>query len=165
MNDSPTLLLRPARAEDAVRCGDIAVAAWEPIYESFRQMVGDGIFATQWPDWRVEKRRQVEEFIGEYPHWAFVTEVDGAIAGFVTYILREATKTGEIGNNAVDPAFQGHGIGTRQCERVLDAMREEGMAVATVYTGLDEAHAPARAVYERIGFDRQTPHVKYYMEL
>ena len=48
---------------------------------------------------------------------------------------------------------------------MLDYFREQGMVVAKVFTGLDEAHAPARRAYQRAGFDHSLEHVTYYMEL
>lgn len=40
----------------------------------------------------------------------------------------------------------------------------EGMKYATVSTGLDDGHAPARRAYEKMGFSKNLPSVKYYME-
>jgi hypothetical protein len=40
-----------------------------------------------------------------------------------------------------------------------------GLTGATVYTGLDEGHAPARAQYRKAGFRLSTPHIRYFMEL
>jgi hypothetical protein len=39
------------------------------------------------------------------------------------------------------------------------------MEVAAVTTGLDEAHAPARAAYRRAGFAAGAPSVTLYREL
>ena len=47
----------------------------------------------------------------------------------------------------------------------LDYFRREGMKMAMVHTGLDEAHAPARKAYERMGFDRTIPEVLYFKML
>lgn len=47
----------------------------------------------------------------------------------------------------------------------LEYMRESGMQVATVGTGGDDAHVPARASYERAGFKAHIPHREYYMDL
>jgi hypothetical protein len=43
-------------------------------------------------------------------------------------------------------------------------MREAGMKVATVGTGGDASHAPARAAYEKIGF-RPLPTIWYSQSL
>ena len=47
----------------------------------------------------------------------------------------------------------------------LDRMRQVGMQVATVGTGGDDSHTPARNAYEKCGFDRSIPAVHYYKSL
>jgi len=87
------------------------------------------------------------------------------IAGFVTFRLDEETRVGEIGNNAVHPDWQGHGVASRLYEEVLAIFRHHGMRVAKVTTGLDDAHAPARAAYRKAGFSAAVPSVTMYREL
>ena len=53
---------------------------------------------------------------------------------------------------AVDPDVQGHGIGTALMTFALNWMQHAGMAVAMVETGADDGHAPARRLYEQLGF-------------
>ncbi|NSW57057.1 MAG: hypothetical protein HPY44_13680 [Armatimonadetes bacterium] len=101
MTDKPSPLIRPARLEDAQRCGDIAVAAWEPVYASLRRMVGDELFALQWPNWQDNKRGQVEGVIRKHTDWAIVTELGDTIAGFLTYIIH--TERGS-GSGSTSPA-------------------------------------------------------------
>jgi GNAT superfamily N-acetyltransferase len=72
---------------------------------------------------------------------------------------------GEIGNNAVDPAWQGQRVASQLYQAVLARFRREGMLVARVTTGLDDAHAPARAAYRKAGFIAETPSVTYFQKL
>lgn len=44
-------------------------------------------------------------------------------------------------------------------------MKNEGMIYATVSTGLDDAHTPARRAYEKADFDKALENVRYYKEL
>jgi GNAT superfamily N-acetyltransferase len=67
--------------------------------------------------------------------------------------------------NAVSLDFRGMGIGTKMYEFVLDKMRTEGMKYASVSTGLDDGHAAARRSYEKAGFEKNLPSIKYFMEL
>ena len=87
------------------------------------------------------------------------------MVAFVTYRLDPQRRVGTIGNNAVDPGWQGRGIATTLYRHVLDLFRAAGMEVAAVTTGLDEAHAPARAAYRRTGFAGGAPSVTLYQEL
>jgi GNAT superfamily N-acetyltransferase len=74
-------------------------------------------------------------------------------------------KVAEIGNNAVSPAHQGHGVGAQMYVFVLERMREAGMKAAIVTTGGDDAHAPARRAYEKVGFSGAVPSLEYHIEL
>jgi ribosomal protein S18 acetylase RimI-like enzyme len=160
-----TGVIRQAEPQDAERCGEIAVLAWRRVFEAWEALLGPRIFAQHYGDWRERKRAEVAGFIREHPEKGVVTEVDGQVVGFLTFYLPGAPGVGEIGNNAVHPDWQGKGIGERQCKRALDTFREMGLTSATVYTGLDEGHAPARAQYRKAGFRLSTPHIKYFAEL
>ena len=59
--------------------------------------------------------------------------------GFVSVSTRQDCLVGEIGLNAVDPAYVNHGVGTRMYEYALDQMRAAGMTMATVNTGGEAA--------------------------
>jgi GNAT superfamily N-acetyltransferase len=62
----------------------------------------------------------------------------------------------------VQPAHAGLGIGTAMYEHVLARMRALGMAVATVGTGGDPSHAPARRAHEKAGFGPAIPSITLY---
>lgn len=89
----------------------------------------------------------------------FVAEVAGDVVGFVSLRVDAETGIGEIGLNAVDPVTAGQGIGTAMYEFAVSRMLEAGMKVATVATGGDPSHAPARRAYEKAGFSVSIPSV------
>ena len=159
------IFIRPARADDAERCGEIAVQAWRPIFNTWREILGDSVWDRVYGDWEFQKRSSVVCQLRDHAHLAAVSERDGEIVGFVTWRLDHDRQIGQISNNAVDPACQGHGVGTAQIEWVLEYFRSEGMRAARVLTGGDPGHAPARAMYERAGFARALPCVEYFLEL
>ena len=158
-------VIRRAQREDADRCGDIAVLAWQRVFDAWEKLVGPVIFAQHYGNWREAKRAEVVGLVREHPERAIVTELDGEVVGFLTFYLPGTPGVGEIGHNAVHPEAQGRGIGVRQCRRALDIFREMGLTSATVYTGLDGGHAPARRQYRKAGFRLSTPHIRYFMEL
>ena len=167
MNNTETnLVIRPARDEDVPRMREIAVQAWAPVYSDFRERMGEELYRLEMPtDWRADKADQVSDFYREHPNRCLVTEINGRVVGFITFVLYREKSIGEIGNNAVAPDWQGQSIGTAQYHRVLDIFRQEGMKYAKVYTGLDAAHASARAAYEKVGFKPLMPYVTYYRKL
>lgn len=158
--------IRPFQETDLDRVLDIAVAAWQPVFSSSREMLGSELFDLANADPDEEKRRQVREACREDSgQLVWVAEVESELVGFITAKLNRHTLVGEIGNNAVDPDSHHRGTGTVMYQFVLERMREGGMRVATVNTGADEAHAPARRAYEKAGFSRSVPSVRYYQEL
>ena len=71
---------------------------------------------------------------------------------------------GEIYMVAVDPDFQGRGIGSTLIESALAWMKDAGMSIAMVETGGDPGHAPARHTYEKVGFEL-FPVARYFKKL
>jgi ribosomal protein S18 acetylase RimI-like enzyme len=157
--------IRPARPEDAERCAEIAVEAWRCIFESWRELIGDSVWEAVFGDWSERKRLSVSAQVRDRSDCAIVSEAGGAVVGFLTWRLYDDQGVGEISNNAVAPTHQGRGIGTAQVRHALDLFRREGMRAARVLTGGDEGHAPARAMYEKAGFERSLPYVEYFLEL
>ena len=153
----------PVKEEHLERAGDIAIAAWTPIRAEFRKCLGDEIYESQFTGWQEEKRRGV--CTGLMRGRGYVAMLGDKVVGFIYYAVNEATKTGEICGNAVDPEIRGKGIGPKMYEFVLNKMREEGMIYATVVTGLDDGHIPARRAYEKAGFKENLPSIRYYQKL
>jgi ribosomal protein S18 acetylase RimI-like enzyme len=158
-------VIRQATPEDDKACGEIAVLAWERVFAAWREGMGPLIYRQFCEGWEDRKRADVVGFVREHPDWTFVTECEGQVVGFLTWFLPGQEGVGEIGNNAVHPAWQGHGVGGAQVRAALEQFRALELTSATVYTGLDEGHAPARAMYEKAGFNVAMPHVRYYLEL
>ena len=157
---------RPARPEDIPTAQAIAVRAWEPYFAYRREQLGETLFLVEHSDWQADKAGQIRSNLqGEHGCHAYVVTMGDEIVAFVTFVVDAAKGLSEIGNNAVDPDYQGRGIGTDQYGRVLEVFREQGMCFARVSTGLDPAHAPARAAYEKAGFTQFVPQVDYYQEL
>ncbi|MDQ1327844.1 MAG: hypothetical protein QG641_1127, partial [Candidatus Poribacteria bacterium] len=108
---------------------------------------------------------QIKSHCEEHPEWVFICEKEGRIVGFITFSLNFDKKIGTIGNNAKDPDSSLKGIGQQMYKAVLDYFRDHDMIYASVHTGLDYAHAPARKAYERAGFNIHHEDVDYYMKL
>ena len=158
--------IRPFHEADLDRVLDIAAAAWRPIFESSRDLLGSDLFHLVVPDPDARKRSRVAaQCAVDSGTLVWVAVEDGEVVGFVTANLDTETLIGEISNNAVDPGRQGRGIGVLMYEHALAEMKEAGMLCATVLTGADPAHASARRAYEKVGFSRSVPSVQYYMGL
>lgn len=60
----------------------------------------------------------------------------------------------EITHVAVSPAARRGGVATLLVEATFDRLRADGIEVVGLGTGGDDFHAPARALYEWLGFHR-----------
>ena len=157
-------LIRPFEDRDAGAVVDLSLRAWAPVFASLEQVLGPEIFRRQHPDWREDQRRAVEADCAKEGR-VWVAEVGGATVGFVALELHHPERNmGEITMLAVDPEYQGGGIGTALTEFALGRLRDAGMTVAMVETGGDPGHAAARRTYEKAGYV-QLPIARYFKNL
>lgn len=161
-------VLRHATAADLPAIDAIAIACWTPIHQGFRELLGEVIYeerARGLPSWQENKCQQLHAHFERAPDQLWVIDRDGEVVAFVTFLLNDQQRIGSIGNNGVRPDAAGQGWGTYMYRHVLDHFRARGMRLATVHTGLDWGHAPARRAYEAVGFAHATPFVDYWMDL
>lgn len=160
-----TVKIRPLVERDVDALAELAVLAWEPVFESFRQVLGPRIYAILYPDWQQRQREAVHSVCAAESNMVvYVAEVDDAPVGFIAYEVDAAEASGEVDLLAVHPAYQNHGIGTQLNTFVLDQMKASGLRLAVVATGGDPGHAPARRTYEKAGYTG-LPLVRYYKAL
>jgi len=159
------LHIRPVRPEDVETVVQLALLAWEPVFESFAQVLGPAIYTLIWPDWRAGQRAGGEGVCkdGEKTP-VLVAEVDDVVVGFLAYTLNHESKVGEVQLLAVHPDYQNAGIGAALNAFALQKMKEGGMRMAQVETGGDPSHAPARRCYEKAGYT-PLPIVRYFKSL
>lgn len=154
------------RTADIERIEEITIEAWRPAFEHRREEMGEELFAAVYgEDWEATKAGIVRGNCENESDYVYVATIDDEIVGFVTVRYNPDSGIGEIGNNAVDPAAQGRGIGTQLYEFSLDKIWEQGMSFAEVRTSLIPQYAPARRAYEKVGFDIELPKLTYYQEL
>jgi ribosomal protein S18 acetylase RimI-like enzyme len=158
--DRTTVLIRGVAASDAPRLEEVRQAAFSPVFASFRAILGEDIY--QVAQARADEA-QADYLVSLLAHdsaWeVYVAEQAGIVIGFVSLQVNRDTTIGEIGLNAVHPDWAGAGIGTAMYDFAVKRMREAGMLVATVSTGGDPSHAPARRAYEKAGFTVGIPSV------
>jgi len=130
-----------------------SLRAWEPVFASLQEVLGDEIFLRLHPDWREGQADTVRSICRNDERDAFVAVVGARPVGFVAVALNAFhERMGVIEIVGVDPDYQGHGIGARLTEFAVDHLRRCGMDIAVVETGGDPGHAPARALYGETGF-------------
>ena len=150
--------------EDLEDIVNLSLLAWEPVFVSFRQILGPKIFPILYPDWRRAQQEGVETTCNNKENASvLVAEVDGVVVGFVAYVMHE-DGSAEVVLLAVHPEYQNSGIGTELNKVALQEMKARGVKLAVVGTGGDESHAPARRSYEKAGYTG-LPLVRYYKDL
>ncbi len=162
MNGSTDVTIRQARAEDEDRLAEIIVRAFGGSTLHAKREARYGVLGGK--TWQERKAWEIVQVLRRNPELIVVAEVEGQVAGFCSYSIHD-NEHGEIRNNAVDPNYQGRGIGHALHRRVLEIMREKGCKYAEVETGQDEPYARARAAYEKLGFEPYHYAVRYTMEL
>lgn len=92
---------------------------------------------------------QIEHELDDGIHHYLCARDGGSLAGYISYSL--VADEIYIGNVAVDPAYRKQGIGSALVEELLHRAGECGAAFITLE--VRESNAPARALYEKYGFN------------
>ncbi len=157
--------IRPFEDRDTGVVVNLSLRAWAPVFASIEQAIGSEIYRRLYPDgWRTSQQQSVEDVCARQKTQVWVAEVDESTVGFVAVELHCESNYGEIYMVAVDPDYQGGGIGTALTEFALDWIKDAGMAVAMVETGGDPGHAAARRTYEKAGYTH-LPIARYFKNL
>lgn len=157
--------IRPFERADVDAVVHLSLRAWEPVFASFRQVLGREIERElHGPDWREYQQRAVEEVCASTTASIWVADCENDVVGFVAVELLQERGIGEIYMLAVDPDYQDRGLGGSLTVFALERMKDAGMVVGMVGTGGDPGHAPARRTYEKTGFQLM-PMARYFKML
>ncbi|MEM6753712.1 MAG: GNAT family N-acetyltransferase [Cyanobacteria bacterium P01_C01_bin.38] len=143
----------------------LSLRAWTPVFDSLQKSLNPDVYQAFYPDsWRVRQQKEVEDVCTDKDVNVWVAVDDGSIVGFVAAKLHPEDSMGEIYMVAVEPDFQGQGIGSALIEFALDWMKNAGMSIAMVETASDSGHEKARHTYEKVGFEL-FPIARYFKKL
>lgn len=133
---------------------ELTLEVFGPFYEqSFRSMVTPKVFEHQHGAWADDYRRQIPTLHNpDNGKYVAVDERDHRLVGYVAWNTDTAHHHGEIDMLAVRDGHRRAGTGRALCEHALDSMRSSNVHVVGVGTGGDPFHAPARHLYESLGF-------------
>ncbi|MEU4690384.1 GNAT family N-acetyltransferase [Actinoplanes sp. NPDC023714] len=156
--------IRPLTPADLDAVVDLSLLAWEPVFVSFENILGSAIFDLMYrPDWRASQAASVRKYcLAEGTESFVLVTADGAVAGFAVLRQEKEESLGIIEMIAVHPDHQRHGYGRALMEFAVQRLSDQGLALINVGTGGDPGHAPARALYESVGFTG-LPLVNYYL--
>lgn len=148
------MIIKTPQNSDIPRLIDIAVETFEPFFEGyFHALFGDEVFEHQHGDWQGDYQRDIPTLHApeESRHLA-VAEIDESIVGFISWKVGPKPGHGEIYLLATLPAYRRLDVGRQLCLHAISAMKSAAVDVVEIGTGGDPFHAPARALYENLGF-------------
>ena len=144
---------------------DLSLRAWAPVFPLMEQDVPAFVYHSFYPEgWRQRQVADLAEVLDGEPDGVDVAVLEGRPVGWVCTRLHPEDRMGEVYIVVVDPDYQRRGIGRALMNHSMERARAAGMAMVMVETGGDHGHAPARATYEGLGFQRW-PVARYFKDL
>ena len=149
---------------------DLSIRAWDAVFEAMRDDLDRGfvprfVYDNFYPDgWDVRQRADLAHLLDEEAGNCDVALIDDELAGWVCTRIHPEDSMGEVYILCVDPVHQREGIGRALMEHAHERARRLGMRMVMVETGGDVGHAPARATYEAMGYERW-PVAQYFTQL
>ena len=147
--------IRPLEVDDYPATIELLVETFRPFFQDYvRPLLGEKVFQHQHGRWEQDYRDELPTLHApETNRHAVVAHLaDGAITGLVSWRLDGIPHHGQVYLLAVSPLHRRQHIGRRLCEHAIGHMRASGVEVVGIGTGGDPFHAPARALYEGLGF-------------
>jgi len=147
--------------EDIDRIVEITRIAWGEV--TMHKLVEDRHGVVGNKRWDERKMEEVESGCRNNPSNVIVAVEENKVVGYATFGIDYNDKIGNIGNNAVDPAYRGRGIGTAMNKWIVDLFRKEGLKIAKVSTLVNDISA--QKVYEKNGFKEISRSIHYTLDL
>jgi ribosomal protein S18 acetylase RimI-like enzyme len=132
---------------------DLTIEAFRPLFEMDLPAVLDPrVFAHDHGQWEDGYRREVPGLHDpDADRFITVAEGDGRLLGYVGWQVHP-DGSGRLQMVAVHPDVRRRGVGSAVCRAALAYLKDHGVTVVHVGTGGDAFHAPARRLYESLGF-------------
>lgn len=154
--------IRVYRESDLARLQEITAQTFGPV--SIDRNMEERLGAFGPGDWQSRKVLAIAEDCRLQPDGVFVADDGtGQAIGYVTTRLVNASGIGWIPNLAVDPDYQGKGIGRMLLLHAIDYLRVSGMEVAKIETLAQ--NAVGQAFYPQLGFIEVARQIHYAMRL
>ncbi len=153
--------IRKMKPDDMERIVAITETAWGDV--TVHKILEDRYGIIGQKGWKERKADEVQALFGKIPDNVVVAVEDDKVVGYASFTIDAEDAVGHVQDNAVDPEYQGRGIGSAMNKWVLDHFRSEGVKIARVGTLLHDK--AARRVYEKNGFEELARSIHYSMRI
>ncbi|MBI1327864.1 MAG: GNAT family N-acetyltransferase [Alphaproteobacteria bacterium] len=150
---SSDFTIRPFHSDDLPIIQDIRHQAFANIFADWQNQLGQSLYGLVYKNVDKEQADYLQEVAMEGRVFVLTCK-QGNVAGFISFSMDLNTGIGELGLNAVAPAYQGQGCSRLMYEYAFSCMRAKGITAVKVSTGADKAHEPARRAYQKVGFQQ-----------
>ncbi|GGS48877.1 GNAT family N-acetyltransferase [Actinokineospora fastidiosa] len=162
---NPGMRIRPYTPEHRAAVLDLSIRAWASVFPLTRSAVPAFVYDSFYPHgWEARQLADLSAVLDGEPDNVDLAFHGNDLVGWACTRLHPEDHMGELYVLAVHPAHQRRGVGTALMARAAERARTAGMRMLMAETGDDPGHAPARAAYERAGFQRW-PVARYFKEL
>jgi len=144
--------IRYCTSSDIPALIDLTIATFRPLFTGALIDLRPEVTAHDHGRWEDDYRAEVPSlFAPDQDRFITLAEQDGRIIGYVGWNVTNGT-SGRLDRVAVHPDARHQGVARRLCVSAIADLKQRGITVVHVGTGGDAFHAPARALYESLGF-------------
>lgn len=164
MNKEPLIsnvTLRSYRPDELPRLKEITVEAFDGVSIDQAIEAEFGILGEH--DWRWRKARHLDVDLTRDGIEILVAEVEGQVAGFVTWWHDRPAALGHVSNLALSAPYRGRGLGKRLVVAALDALRAAGFKHAKIDTVVQ--NEVGIGLYTQLGFREVARQIHFVAEL
>jgi ribosomal protein S18 acetylase RimI-like enzyme len=143
--------IRDAIATDIPALIDLTIATFRPLFTGPLRELRREVTEHDHGDWEADYRAEVPALLAP-EEGRFITLADdhGRPLGYVGWNI--AGTSGRLEMVAVHPDARRRGVARALCAHAIERLGQRGAVVVHIGTGGDAFHAPARALYESLGF-------------
>jgi ribosomal protein S18 acetylase RimI-like enzyme len=146
------MLIRDCTPLDLPALVDLTIKAFRPLLGGSLVQLRPEVTAHDHGHWEDDYRREVPSLLApDEGRFITLAEEHGTPVGYVGWNTTGGS-SGRLEMVAVDPTARRRGVARALCSSVLGSLGQLGVTVVHIGTGGDEFHAPARALYESLGF-------------
>jgi ribosomal protein S18 acetylase RimI-like enzyme len=144
--------IRYCTSSDIPALIELTITTFRPLFTGALVDLRPEVTAHDHGRWEDDYRAEVPSlFAPDEDRFITLAEQDEQVLGYVGWNITNST-SGRLEMVAVHPDARHRGVARALCTAAITELQQRGIAVVHIGTGGDAFHAPARALYESLGF-------------